>query len=490
MTAMRHQATVAVGRKAPPSLTALLLAVALLLTGGPAPAAPQAPPSPAPYVPQVQQIEVPPPVQLPGPTLKVPAAALEPLTADEAARIGLANHPDVGIASAALRAAEGRTQQARAGLNPHLRLSGTYTDNYLTEIHLQGGGGPAAYNPMFQGGDSTGAAVTASQLLCDFGYTRSLVRQAEFLETAAGANLTRVQADLVLAVKAAFYGYVQGSRMVEVAEKNLANQRQHLQQAQGRFRLGIGLPAEVTRSETAVSQAIFNLTQARNDAGNAQVNLALLMGIDPRTPLQAAEGDEPAPLGDSGEVFFNQALDNRPELAAGQAAVMAGQAALDAAHSVNSPAVTAALGYSRAGQPSYSTEQVNLTMGVSFDALDGGQRAGRLKEARADLDSYQAQLKLTQQRIVAEVARAWLTLQTARQRLAAAEAEEANASETLRLATGRYQAGLGILLDVLDAQQALVTAETNRVNARTALNLARATLNHAIGQPLAGGLPR
>lgn len=475
---------------------------ALLLAPLPAAAAPapQPSPSPTPYVPKVQQIDVPPPIEMPGPTLDVPAAALEPLTAEEAARIALANHTDVVVATSALTAAEGRTQQVRAGLNPRLRLSGSYTDNLLQEIHtsrpttaLTGATAGTQAGGAFGGAggtDSYSAAATASQLLYDFGYTRSLVRQAENLETAAGANLTRVQSDLVLAVKAAFYNYVQTSRMVDVAEQNLANQREHLEQARGRFQAGIGLPADVTRSETAVSQAIFNLTQARNDAANARVTLALAMGIDPRTPVQAAEGGEPAPDPYAGEVFFNQALDNRPELAQAQATIRAGRAGLDAAHSLNAPALTAALGYSRYGQANLSTDQVNLTLGLNFDVIDGGLRAGRVKEAQANLASSEAQLQLTRERVVAEVARAWLTLQTAQQRLAVSEAQVANAQETLRLATGRYNAGLGILLDVLDAQQALVTAETNRVNALTALNLARATLNHAIGHPLAGGLPR
>lgn len=475
-------------------LTWFPLALALLAPPGPAGAAPVAAPSPSPspYVPQVRQIPVPPPIEMPGPTLKVPASALEPLTADEAARIALANHPDVGMAAAALKAAEGRTQQARVGLNPRLRLSGSYTDNLWLETspaRTASASLPGATGALGGFGDSNSASATASQLLYDFGYTRGLVRQAEQLESAAGANVTRVQADLVLAVKGAFYNYVQTSRLVEVAEQNLANQREHHEQAQGRFQAGIGLPADVARSETAVSQAIFNLTQARNDAANARVSLALLMGIDPRTPLQAAEGDEPAPDTTSGEIFFNQALDNRPELAQARAQVRAWEAGLDAAHSTSTPMLTASVGYSRTGQATFGLDQVNLGLGLNFDLVDGGLRAGKVKEARGNLASSEAQMEATRQRVVAEVARAWLALQTAQQRLTAAEAQESNAQETLRLATGRYKAGLGILLDVLDAQQALVTASTNRVNARTALNQARATLNHAIGSPLAGGLP-
>lgn len=61
------------------------------------------------------------------------------------------------------------------------------------------------------------------------------------------------------------------------------------------------------------------------------------------------------------------------------------------------------------------------------------------------------------------------------------DAEVANTLEALRLVEGRYKAGLGAFLDVLDAQTALIKADSNRVNARTSVDQARAALAHAIG---------
>ena len=61
------------------------------------------------------------------------------------------------------------------------------------------------------------------------------------------------------------------------------------------------------------------------------------------------------------------------------------------------------------------------------------------------------------------------------------DAEVANALEALRLVEGRYKAGLGAFLDVLDAQTAFIKADSNRVNARTSVDQARAALSHAIG---------
>ena len=80
-----------------------------------------------------------------------------------------------------------------------------------------------------------------------------------------------------------------------------------------------------------------------------------------------------------------------------------------------------------------------------------------------------------------DVSQAYLNLKTAEQRIATADAEVANAKESLRLLEGRYQSGLGTLLDVLDAQTALLTATTNRVNNQSLVDQARAAMVHAIG---------
>src|SRR5205807_7424565 len=63
------------------------------------------------------------------------------------------------------------------------------------------------------------AAGTLRQLLFDFNHTRELVREEVALERVAAANLTRVESDLVLQVKQAFYTDVQDEGLVIVNEK-------------------------------------------------------------------------------------------------------------------------------------------------------------------------------------------------------------------------------------------------------------------------------
>ena len=56
---------------------------------------------------------------------------------------------------------------------------------------------------------------------------------------------------------------------------------------------GTGLPSDLVAAQTALADAILNLTLAQNTAVTSRVVLAQAMGIDPRTPIQPADSAEP-----------------------------------------------------------------------------------------------------------------------------------------------------------------------------------------------------
>lgn len=430
-----------------------------------------------PVMPKVVEAPLPPPVTLPAPA-NVPAdVPNRPLTADEAARIALRHQPNVKVAQAGVTAAQGRHVQATAGLLPSLGATGSYTNVALAPVGTIPG---SATTSGFQ------VMANVRQLIFDFKHTRDLVRQSTALERSANANFTKVQSDTVLQVKQAFYAYAQAIRLVKVNEANVGNTQNHLALAQARLKAGLGLPADVVRAETSVADAIFNLNLARNAASIAGVGLALSMGIDPRTPIVPADADEAAIAADDPGALAVQAVKCRPEVLQSQASVKAAEFSVSAAKTVNSPALSANAGWLQRGSD-FPPGNKTMTYGVAivWTPFDAGVTAGRVEEAEANLTAAQAQLESARLSVTSDVAASYLNLMTAGQRVTTAEAQVANAEEALRLVEGRYKSGLGTFLDVLDAQTALTTASTNRVNAQSSVNQARAALAHAIAAPLA-----
>lgn len=438
-----------------------------------------------PVAPNVTQTPLPPRVELPAPPATQANVPNRPLAPDEAARIALANQPNVTVARSQIQAAQGRTQQARSSLMPLLGLNLGYTrqDTLSTESGSSSGGGATTGRSIVSPGYLANA--TLQQLLFDFNHTRELVRQAVSNERAAEANLTRVQQDLVLQVKQAFYTYVENESLVGVNESNVQNRQSHLDLAQARLKAGLGLPIDVVRAHTEVSQAVGALESARNQASQSRVNLALLMGIDPRTPIAAAESGEAAPLSTDVNRLTEEALRLRPEVAEAKAVLDGAEHGVSAAKSSNAPALTATAGLTARGPnipPRNDFSAVGV--GIVWDPFDGGLTAGRVKTARALVESARADLRTAQLNVTADVAQAYLNLRTAEQRVAAADAEVANATEAVRLAEGRYRAGVGLFIDVIDAQTALLTSRINRVIAQSAIDQARAALRRAVGTPV------
>ncbi|MFH0801756.1 MAG: TolC family protein [bacterium] len=410
------------------------------------------------------------------------------LTADEAARIALNNQADVAVAQSNLAAAQARTLEARAGEMPALGIGAGYSS---VNASSSGSGGGSSQSFIGAGGGSTTAYngyqvnATVRQLLFDFNHTREVVRKSKELEKTFSSALLKVQSDLVLQVKMAFFTCVQNVRLVTVFEKNLENQKTHLSLAQERFKAGVGLPSDVVRAETAVSDAVFNLTQARTNTAVARVNLAVYMGIDPRTPLQLSEEPEPDVESSDANALFELALRNRPEIKEAMASLKASESSLKAAHTSNAPNISGSVGWlgrDNIFPPANGALSTGVTM--QWSPFDGGLTPGLVHEATAVRSGAEARLKKTRQDVLSDVARAYLVLQTARQRLEMSEAGVFNAQEALRLIEGRYQAGVGLLLEVLDAQNALLTARTNRVNAQSTLDQANAALARAVGQNL------
>jgi outer membrane protein len=93
-----------------------------------------------------------------------------------------------------------------------------------------------------------------------------------------------------------------------------------------------------------------------------------------------------------------------------------------------------------------------------------------------------AQLDQLRQQIRLEVDAARLAVRSAKTTVGAAQEALTNARERLRLAEGRYQHGVGSVIELGDAQVALTSAAAQAVQADDRLATARAQLAHALAR--------
>jgi outer membrane protein TolC len=118
---------------------------------------------------------------------------------------------------------------------------------------------------------------------------------------------------------------------------------------------------------------------------------------------------------------------------------------------------------------------------LSVPIWDGGVARAREAQARDDLEIAQLRLKQAQEGIALEVRQAYLNLQDAQKRLEVARKGLEQATEALRLARVRFEAGVSPQLEISDAELAFTQAQTNLVNAQFDYLDAYAALLRAIG---------
>jgi len=395
------------------------------------------------------------------------------LTLADCLDLALKNQPSIRQAAAQVESRTGRMSQARSELLPSTSITSGKS--------LAGS----------RGSTGAAAAVGADQLIYDFGRSRSGLTEADRQLAAGAAALSGARADAILSVKQAYYGLLSSTSLVQVSEENVKAREEHVALAQARLDTGFAPRSDVLKAAAALASARFTLVTAKNYAEQARVGLNEAMGIDVRSDTQIAETAEPEIPVPNLDRAVETALKNRPESRQADEQASAAEAALKAAQTGNLPVISTSVSDRQDfGDGIGDSNSWEWGLNLQWRPFDSGFTRGAITQARAQLVTAQESLYDVRQSISGEAVAARLNLLAAQESLVAAKAEVASAKEDLDSATGRYQSGVGILLEVLDAQAALLTARVDELSARYGLSIARAELEHAIGATTIGGMPK
>ncbi|HJX53430.1 MAG TPA: TolC family protein [Polyangia bacterium] len=427
------------------------------------------------------------------------------LTLDQALRAARANHPQLQVAHAQSEVADARAYESRASLLPQVIGAGSYqrtTNNYPS------GGSSVGPSTVVGTGTSTNTStsigtigsnhgsfdtsnyfrfgVTASQLIYDFGQTTGKWNAAKTNARSQLDSETRSLQQISFNLRAAYYSAAATYALVKVAQDGLTNQEAHLVQAQGFVRAG-------TQPEIALAQALTNRATARvqlitaqngHDVAKAQLNQA--MGVEGPIDYEV-EVPPIEPVADedrSTDELLALALKARPDLQALADQIRAQEFTIGATKGGYYPALSASTALTDAG-PAVDNLAWNWygMLSLSWPIFGGGITDQQVREARATISVLRGQYEIQRQQIRLDLEQARLAVRATKASEEATHEAAVNAREQLRLAEGRYQAGVGNMIELGDSQVAMTTASAQEVQAHFNLATARAQLLLALGQP-------
>jgi len=438
--------------------------------------APTAPP-PAQTAPPVV-----PPVTSPPPPVTSPQSQVfgKVLSLDDAVAIALETQPNIRARISDYIAAAFRVDQALAPLLP--QITGSWT--VARDQNVSGGVSPLTTTAtqtartITTWTTTTVARLSLSQILFDFGknFTEAARKLADF-----ALEDTELQRQLVTqTVKESYTNINFAVRLIQVNQQAVERAELNLRSARGFFEVGTRPKSDVARAEVDVANAKVDLIRARNAERLARVALATAMGLPATTPLQIQDNLIYQPITMDRARLAEDALRQRPEYRQARLNAEANDARLRRSFRDFFPDIVGGGFYGAARADMNEIWELNLSL--NWTLYDGGNRIARYREARANLDAAQARVKASELDISREVEQSINNVIEADERIQAAQVAVASAQENFRLAQGRFDAGVGTILELTDAQLALTQAQNTEAQALADYRIALARLDRAVGR--------
>jgi outer membrane protein len=400
------------------------------------------------------------------------------LTLAQAIDLSLRNSPVTRDAWFKARAAAAEVGVKKGAWFPALELDANVTRQKQAAL----GGTVTIQNTTY------GPSVALNWLLLDAGGRQADIDEARAALFSSDWQHASTVQNVILDTAVAYYGYLYAKALVLAQEANVKAARESLAAAEERHRAGVATIADVLLARTAESQAELDLTSARGLVQTIRGALATQLGVPANIPVEAGELPDIENLDrvkESVDQLIDKAARERPDLAAKRFDAEAAEAHVRSVRSAGLPALFASgsLGHSYF-ETRTGTNGVGVYGGTilfSFPVFSGFSNVYDVKKAQEEAKAVRAEAEDYANQVVLQVWTSYSALQTSAQRVRTTRDLLASARQSQEVASGRYKAGVGGILDLLAAQGAFANARAQEVQARTEWYLALARLARDVG---------
>ena len=412
----------------------------------------------------------------------------------------LAQNNDIQAAIARVEQARANVKIQSASLFPTLGLSGSVSRNIVSSGGSSGTGTGSTLGSGTVGGGATvgttsgisgsGRQATVYRAGADLSYEADLFGKnratAESAERTLQASIYDQEAIrlMSLAEVARAYFTVLGLReRVGFAEKNLKNSSEVLRITNARFKAGASSALEVSQQQTSLSNTQSALASFKQQAEQAENNLALLLGTNAQKVNVTRDNMNDIKLPMIASVQPSELLRRRPDVNAAEASLLAANADIGAARALYYPSINlvGSPGIIATSLGGGSTESFGLLGSVAQPIFSGGAIEGQVELSEARKKELVENYKKTVLNSFKEVDDALSSTRGSGDQLAALKEGVAAANKAYDLSKKLYTAGATDFQTLLDSERALLQTEDNYAIARLANLSAAVDFYRALG---------
>lgn len=423
---------------------------------------------------------------------RVPTNGTIDLNLPKTVQMALDYNRDIKNSQYALKKAEYAINQAQAGKKPTVdytfgaqRSRATDAATYSRAASLMGSAN--SISNAFSNGISVNIPLYTG------GLVEGQIDVAKLGKTNAQEEILRVEQATKYSAIEGYYGLLAYQELQGVYHEAVDNLQGHLDNVQAQYNVGTKAKVDVLSSDVSLANAKTTAITADNNVAIAESNLNNILGLPLETKLNLADHQLPF---DTYNISLQEAMDYamkyRPEVLQAAIAVQEAERSIDIADAGNKPTVAITGGNDWADNtfPGIDANKRSwkVAAGVTYNFYDGGATKAKVNQAKQDLLVARETEQKTRESVQLQVKQAYLNIRSAAQKVEETQTVVDQARENYRIQNIRYQAGVGINLDVLDAQLSLNQAQVNHIQALYDYNVGIAKLEQVMGVDVESGV--
>lgn len=296
-------------------------------------------------------------------------------------------------------------------------------------------------------------------------------------------TLYRTKQNIKLDTTNAYYDVLEAQKILKVDQESVSNYQEHLKNVQNLYGAGAVAKSDLLRSEVELVNAEQTLIKAENTYEISLVKLKNIIRYKNQDELQLIDivkmDDEYKEL----IACQTIAKEKRPEVAKLKLSIIQAEKDIKLAKADKKPTVNLSVGtnWDKAVLPSTDNNSWSANLSASWNVFDSNVTSSKIEQAEMALEQSKMELDKQLDDIDTEVTQGYLNLKEAKKRFDTTGVAVKKAQEDFYIAKEKYKVGEGILLDVIDAQLALSTAQQNNIQAQYDYVKYKAQLENAMG---------
>ena len=308
-------------------------------------------------------------------------------------------------------------------------------------------------------------------------------RAARTAEEAAKLSYQDTLDAVTLVVGNSYLQVIEAGSRIEAQEAQVRNAQALYDQALDSFQAGTAPKIDVTRTEVQLHTEQYNLSVARNNFNIAKLNLARAIGL----PLgQQFDLVDQLPYSDINPPTLEEALKSayksRSDFRSALDSQKAAERDLSAARGERYPVVAMNGSYSDVGTAfGHSNGNFAVEAGVRVPLFTGGRIKGDITEFESSLRQRRAEAENIRGQVDYDVRTAFLNLNAAREQVEVGKSNVDLANESLARSKDRFTSGVTDSVEVVQAEQALASANDQYITSVYNHSLAKLALARALG---------